>query len=259
MTNTIILIGFMGAGKTTVGQQLAKETKQQFLDLDDEFVKETGTSIKSFMADNGEKAFRTMETKVLEDRLQNSGVISTGGGIVESDINREIIAKSDATVIFLQADLATVISRLATDTERPLLRQLSMKQLMDRWALREPLYSSLADSTIQTNGKRPEKIVQEVIKLFSPDNALVSLRSEIDSLDHQIVHLISERLTVVKEIADVKKDTGLSVVQHGRMDQMRSELKKEFRDDENVSDRLIDEIVDLLTSTSINHENKMFG
>lgn len=255
-----MLIGFMGAGKTTVGQQLAQATNQKFLDLDDEFVKETGSSISDFMEAHGESGFREMETKVLENRLQSPGVISTGGGIIESDVNRKIIENSDATVIFLQADFATVLQRLSSDTDRPLLRQLSMKELLDRWEFRQPLYNEAADSVIMTNGKEPHKIVSELTNMLAlPDNSLVSLRSQIDSLDRQILHLISERVNVVKEVANVKKQTGMSVVQNDRMDQIRLELKDEFSHNPNVSDELIDELVDLLTSTAIDKEKKMIG
>ena len=167
-----MLIGFMGAGKTTIGQQLAQATDQKFLDLDDEFVKETGKSISDFMEEHGEEGFRKMETNILQDRLQSPGVISTGGGIIESETNRKVIEDSDATVIFLQADFATVLQRLASDTDRPLLRQLSMKDLMDRWEFRQPLYDEAADSVIMTNGKAPDTIDRELTsKLALPDNS----------------------------------------------------------------------------------------
>lgn len=260
MADTVMLIGFMGAGKTTVGQQLAQATSQKFLDLDDEFVKETKTTINDFMANHGEAGFRKMETSILENRLQNSGVISTGGGIIESDINRKIIQDSDATVIFLQADFATVLQRLSADTDRPLLRKLSMKELLDRWELRQPLYSQAADAVVMTNGKAPSKIVNELISLLEfPDDSLVGLRSQIDSLDRQILRLVSQRIDVVKEVADVKRHNDISVVQHDRMDQIRAELKSEFRGDGNISDDFVDAMVSLLTSSAIDKENKMIG
>ena len=255
-----MLVGFMGAGKTTVGRQLAQATNQQFLDLDDAFVNETGSSINQFMENFGEEKFRQSETAVLEKSLQNSGVISTGGGIVESEVNRKVIQDSNATVIFLQADFATILQRLATDTDRPLLRQLSMKDLLDRWEFRQPLYEKISDSIIMTNGKSPDKIVSEMTSMLAlPDNSLVSLRSEIDSLDRQILHLISQRINVVKRVASVKKDKGMSVVQKNRMDQIRLELKDEFKGNPNVSDDLIDDLVDLLTRTAIDKERKMIG
>lgn len=255
-----MLIGFMGAGKTTIGQQLAQATDQKFLDLDDEFVKETGKSISDFMEEHGEEGFRKMETNILQDRLQSPGVISTGGGIIESETNRKVIEDSDATVIFLQADFATVLQRLASDTDRPLLRQLSMKDLMDRWEFRQPLYDEAADSVIMTNGKAPDTIVRELTSMLAlPDNSLVSLRSQIDSIDRQILHLISERVNVVQEVANVKKQIGMSVVQENRMNEIRIALKSEFKNDPNVSDDLIDEMVSLLTSTAIEKENKLIG
>ncbi|AKP67512.1 shikimate kinase [Companilactobacillus ginsenosidimutans] len=255
MADTVMLIGFMGAGKTTVGQQLAQATNQKFLDLDDEFVKETGSSINDFMNANGESGFRKMETKILENRLASPGVISTGGGIIESDTNRQVIKDSGATVIFLQADFATILQRLSSDTDRPLLRQLSMKELTDRWEFRQPLYNEVANAVIMTNGKSPNKIVHELTNMLSlEDDSLVSLRSEIDSLDRQILKLISERVNVVKEVAAVKKLNGISVVQPNRMDQIRQELKEEFQTDPNISDELIDDLVSLLTQTAINKE-----
>ncbi|WP_125769832.1 shikimate kinase [Companilactobacillus furfuricola] len=260
MADTVMLIGFMGAGKTTVGQQLAQATSQKFLDLDDEFVKETKTTINDFMADHGEDGFRKMETSILKNRLQSPGVISTGGGIIESEINREIIQNSDATVIFLQADFATVLQRLSADTDRPLLRKLSMKELLDRWELRQPLYGQVANAVVMTNGKAPSKIVNELVNLLEfPDDSLTELRSQIDSLDRQILRLISQRIDVVKEVADIKKHNNISVVQHNRMDQIRMELKSEFLGDGNISDDFIDELVSLLTASAIDKENKMIG
>lgn len=255
-----MLVGFMGAGKTTVGQQLAQTTDQKFLDLDDELVKEVGCSINDFMESQGEKAFRTVETEVLENRLKTPGIISTGGGIVESAINRKVINDSNAKVIFLQANFATILQRLSSDTDRPLLRQLSMKQLTDRFEFRQPLYNEVADSVIMTNGKTPDKIVQELTEMLAlPDDSLVSLRSEIDSLDRQILHLISERINVVKEVANVKKNHNLSVVQPNRMDQIRADLKRDFNNDRNLSSDFIDRLVDLLTASAIDKENKMIG
>lgn len=260
MADTVMLIGFMGAGKTTVGQQLAQATDQKFLDLDDEFVKETKTSISDYMEANGESGFRTMETKILENRLQSPGVISTGGGIIESDINRKVIKDSEAKVIFLQADFDTVLQRLSSDTDRPLLRQLSMKELLDRFDFRQPLYDEVANSVIMTNDKTPNKIVKELTNMLSlPDDSLVSLRSEIDSLDRKILHLISQRVNVVKEVANVKKRNKISVVQQNRMDEIRLELKEEFANDINISANLIDDLVDLLTSAAIDKERKMIG
>ncbi|WP_125709011.1 shikimate kinase [Companilactobacillus zhongbaensis] len=260
MADTVMLIGFMGAGKTTVGQQLAQATSQKFLDLDDEFVKETKTSINDFMAEHGEAGFRKMETSILANRLLSPGVISTGGGIIESADNRQIIQNSDAKVIFLQADFATVLQRLSADTDRPLLRKLSMKELLDRWELRQPLYNQVADAVVMTNGKAPRKIVNELMSLLeSPDDSLIGLRSQIDSLDRQILRLVSERIDVVKEVADFKKRNGISVVQQDRMDQIRAELKSEFRADGNISDDFVDAMVSLLTSSAIDHENRMIG
>lgn len=260
MADTIILVGFMGAGKTTVGRQLAKTTSKKFLDLDDAFVEDAGMTINEFMEEKGEQAFRQRETAVLERSLKTSAIISTGGGIVESKENRQVIADSKTTVVFLQADFSTVLQRLSSDTYRPLLRQLSMKALLDRFEYRQPLYRSVSDSVIMTKGKAPDKIVQELTEMLSlKDNSLVSLRSEIDSLDRQILSLISRRLNVVKEVAHIKKHSGESVIQENRMQQIRLALKEEFKTDANLTDNLIDRVVDLLTTTSIAKEQKMIG
>jgi Shikimate kinase len=196
-----------------------------------------------------------METKILKEHINDAGIISTGGGIIESKINRQIISDSCAQVIFLEADFSTILRRLSKDTDRPLLRKLSMQALLNRWSSRQPLYKKTSDVVISTNGKSPNKIVNELIDIFNlPDNPLTSLRSEIDSLDTQILNLISQRMNIVKQVADVKKNVGMSVIQSKRMDKMRLDLKTEFKNNPNISEDFIDELVSLLTSNAISKE-----
>ncbi|WP_125587735.1 shikimate kinase [Companilactobacillus jidongensis] len=255
MSRTIILIGFMGAGKTTVGTVLANITNRPLLDLDDEFTRERKLSPKKFMEQFGEEKFRKAETKILESQLSFDGIISTGGGVVESRINRQLIQESTAQVIYLKTNLSNVLERLSHDNVRPMLRRMSVIDLQNCWNRRGTFYQLLSDVTIETTNKKPIKIAREIIE-SQQQNDLLPLRSKIDSLDRQIFELISQRFDVVKEVATVKEQAHTSVVKTGRMKEMRAELKNDFKDNKNISEQLIEDMMSILFSNSIKYENE---
>ena len=122
--NNIILIGYMGCGKTTVGKNLARITGYTFTDTDEMIEKEQGRTISEIFATDGEEAFRKMETKLLEQLIQEQStqlVISTGGGMPLREKNRKLLAEL-GTVIYLQTKPQTVYERIKDDTKRPLLQ-----------------------------------------------------------------------------------------------------------------------------------------
>lgn len=161
---SIILIGFMGSGKTTIGETLAKTTKQNVIDLDAEITKKIGMSINDFFAKEGEAAFRELERETLADYLSASAIIATGGGIVVNEDNRKLLAAHDH-VVYLQTDIAELVKRIKADTKniRPLANGKSASEIAAILEPRLPWYEASASVTVMTTGKTPAEISQEII------------------------------------------------------------------------------------------------
>lgn len=122
MENNIVLIGLMGAGKSTVGKALAKVLGCDFVDIDEEIVKQENMSINDIFAQKSETYFRELETQVIKKFAgQKNAVISLGGGAFEKEINREVLLNS-GKVFYLQANIDTLYERIKTDSSRPLLK-----------------------------------------------------------------------------------------------------------------------------------------
>lgn len=163
----IILIGFMGCGKTTVGTAVASRLGYNLLDVDSYIEKEAGCSISQIFADKGEQYFRELETDTLK-KLNASishTVISTGGGLPMRPENAEELRKL-GTVIYLDVQPEEVIRRLSGDTSRPLLQgddvERKVNRLMDE---RRPVYESEADCVIPVTGRDVEEIVDELVSI----------------------------------------------------------------------------------------------
>ncbi len=117
----VVLLGFMGTGKSTVARRLAAETDYKFVDLDKEIVKLAGKSIPEIFAEDGEKAFRDLESKVVKEISQKDAlVISTGGGVVLRDKNIDNL-KENGILILLTATAEEILARTKDDDNRPLL------------------------------------------------------------------------------------------------------------------------------------------
>lgn len=161
MKNNLILIGFMGAGKTSVGEAYAKASGRQLLDTDRLIEAEAGMSISDIFAKQGEPAFRQAETAVLERLLAETedAVISVGGGLPLLEENRSIL-KQLGTVVFLRVKPETVLNRLQGDTTRPLLQGEQVeKRVQDLLAYRNPLYMEAAHQVVDVDGKSLEELV----------------------------------------------------------------------------------------------------
>lgn len=160
----IILIGFMGAGKTTVGQLLSKKTNMEHIDFDDKIVEEIGMTIQEYFDLYGEETFREKETAVLKRYLNHNQVVSTGGGIVMREENRSLL-KQMAPVIYLQTKPEVFISRLKQDhtTVRPLVVSKSAAEIQQVFEPRIPFYEESASVVVDTDDRTPEEIVQEIL------------------------------------------------------------------------------------------------
>ncbi|MTD38928.1 AAA family ATPase [Erwinia sp. CPCC 100877] len=161
----IILIGFMGAGKTTVGKLLSKETGMEHIDFDDKIVEEIGMTIQEYFDRHGEAAFRERETNVLKRYLNHNQVVSTGGGIVMRPENRELL-KQMAPVIYLKTKPEVFIPRLKHDhvTVRPLVVSKSPEEIKQVFEPRIPFYEESASLVVETDDRTPEEIVREILK-----------------------------------------------------------------------------------------------
>jgi shikimate kinase len=159
----VILTGFMGTGKSSVGKLLAARLNFTFCDLDALIVAQEGRSINSIFSSNGECYFRTVESTVLKHVLQKSSrVVSTGGGAVIMKGNRDLM-RQFGVVVNLVASPATILQRLQDDDERPLLRDAkSLPQIQKLLMEREAFYSE-ADIRIDTEGKNVEDVARDIL------------------------------------------------------------------------------------------------
>ena len=139
--NQILLIGFMGVGKTFLGEKLAKRLDLDFYDIDREIEKEAGLDVNDIFKLKGEKVFRELESSILK-RWEKPGIISTGGGIVESKENREII-KAKKT-IWLNPSWKIIRSRVM-NSYRPLVLNRSEDELYVLWEKRKELYGECTE------------------------------------------------------------------------------------------------------------------
>ena len=168
----ILLIGYRGTGKSTVGKLVAAQLGMQFLDADAELERRAGQSIRDIFASGGEATFRELEAVVLGDLLRgDQQVVALGGGAVLRPENRTSIKADHNCAIWLQAAATTLHERIAADAStaqrRPNLTAGGGLAEVERLlAAREPLYRECASFTVDTEGKTPEQIAAEVVSLL---------------------------------------------------------------------------------------------
>ncbi|MBD8496452.1 shikimate kinase AroK [Pseudomonas syringae] len=160
----LILVGPMGAGKSTIGRLLAKELRLPFKDSDKEIEQRTGANIPWIFDREGEPGFRDREQAVIAELCTSDGlVLATGGGAVMRDENRKALHEG-GRVVYLHASVEQQVSRTARDRNRPLLRTANpAKVLSDLLALRDPLYREIADVIIETDERPPRMVVLEIL------------------------------------------------------------------------------------------------
>ena len=159
----IILIGPMGSGKTSTGRMLAKEMGYAFADTDEEVTKRTGVSIAYIFDVEGEEGFRKRECLALKECLNdNNMILSTGGGIVLSKENRDLL-QDRGTVVYLQTSIRFQVKRIASTNNRPLLQNKDPEETLEKLMLtRAPLYEEIADITIMTDNKSLQEMSKEI-------------------------------------------------------------------------------------------------
>lgn len=168
--DNIILIGFMGCGKTSVGIKLSYRLKQTFLDMDKQIERKQGRSISDIFASDGELSFRHMETECIKELIADAGnskqIFSTGGGTPVKEENRELLKKL-GMVVYLKVSPDVVYERLKGDTTRPLLQTDNPKaRIEELLGARKEAYESAADVIVEVDNKSLEEIVEEIAALF---------------------------------------------------------------------------------------------
>ena len=154
-----VLLGFMGAGKSTIARGLDPD----YLDMDALIEKRLGMSIAEFFAEKGEGAFRQIESEVLAELLETDQVVSTGGGVVISQRNRELL-KTNSDNIYLKADFETLYQRISVDedNQRPLFLNNSKEELAAIFQERQAWYEEVASRVLDVTKLSPEEIIEEL-------------------------------------------------------------------------------------------------
>lgn len=155
----------MGAGKTTIGRQLAKKLSIRFFDSDHEIEKRTGVEISLIFEIEGEEGFRRRETQILRElSLMNNIVLSTGGGAVAQAENRETL-KGSGYIIYLKSSPEMLFKRTADDKRRPLLQgENRLEQIRKILNEREPAYIAMADEIIDSEKMSIKQIIQKILE-----------------------------------------------------------------------------------------------
>lgn len=161
-----VLIGMMGAGKSTIGRRLAANLRFSFIDTDSEVERRAGVPIMEIFAREGESGFRRRETKALSDCLNQARVdeivVSTGGGIVITDANRELLKRCGLPIFYLHATPDVLFARVKNDRKRPLLQDSDPRATVERlYMLREPLYRDVATVVIDVSS-RPTSAIERI-------------------------------------------------------------------------------------------------
>jgi shikimate kinase len=165
-SRNLILVGFMGTGKTHIGHELAKRLELTFMDMDDAIVERAGKPIPEIFADDGEAQFRSLERQLVIDIAGQTGlVVATGGGVVLNPANVQDFSKS-GLVICLSATPEVILSRVEHDTNRPLLNAGDkMEKIQTLLASRQALYEAIPNQ-IDTSELNAEAVVDRILSLY---------------------------------------------------------------------------------------------
>ena len=160
----IILIGFMGAGKTTIGEAFARRRNMRLIDTDQMIEETAGMTISDIFALKGEGEFRKTETAVLKRLMEEEEgvVLSVGGGLPLREENRRLLKKL-GVVVYLEVSPETVVKRLEGDTTRPLLQGANVREKAEKLlSERGPIYRMASDITVNVDGRSVDGIIEEL-------------------------------------------------------------------------------------------------
>jgi shikimate kinase len=162
-----VLIGPPGSGKSTVGQLLADRFEVAFRDTDTDVETVAGKSVGDIFIEDGEERFRELEAEAVRRALaEHGGVLSLGGGAILDEATRELLAGH--SVVYLEIGLSQAVQRVGLASARPLLvlnPRSQLKKLMDA---RRPIYEGLARITVATDERKPDEVVDEIVKGLEP-------------------------------------------------------------------------------------------
>ncbi len=166
-TENIYLVGLMGAGKTTIGRQLAKTLKVPFYDSDKAIEERTGVDIPTIFEFEGEDGFRDREQKMIKQLTEMEGIVlATGGGAILREENRSLL-KKNGFIVYLQCSVERILERTRRDTQRPLLQTENPKERIGTlFTQREPLYLACADFKIDTGVLQSKQVVDEILAAY---------------------------------------------------------------------------------------------
>lgn len=164
ISRSIFLIGFMGAGKSTIARALQRKLGFPLIEMDERIVKEQGMSINDIFAQYGEDHFRDIESQLIVDiGKEEPSIVSCGGGVVVRPQNTQNM-KEIGRIVFLKATPETIYERVKNSTDRPILNgHMNVEYIAELMEKRCALYEAAADITIQTDGKTREQICEEII------------------------------------------------------------------------------------------------
>lgn len=160
----IVLIGYRGTGKSTIGKILAEKLGMKVLSTDELIVRRAGKRIPEIVAESGWDRFRDIESEVIRDvSAMDNIVVDAGGGVIIRPQNVEALRKN-GKVFWLTAQIKTIAKRIHTDTERPSLtgNKSFIDEISEVLKQREPLYKEAAHHVIKTDNRKPEKIAEEI-------------------------------------------------------------------------------------------------
>jgi len=170
MKSNIVLIGFMGAGKTVIGKTIARSLDMRLVDMDKLIEEKAGMSINEIFSKYGEEHFRRLETEMSKEcgEFCNT-IISTGGGIVLNSKNIELL-KKNSLVFLLWADVETIYERIKYKTDRPLLRvENPLLKISELLEYRREMYEKSCDYKIETDNKEIDEVAMEIKKIYLND------------------------------------------------------------------------------------------
>ncbi len=170
-SENIYLVGLMGAGKTTIGRQLAKALAVPFYDSDKAIEERTGVDIPTIFEFEGEEGFRDREQKMIQQlTMMNGIVLATGGGAILREENRQLL-KANGFIVYLQCSVERILERTRRDTQRPLLRTDNPRERIESLFIqREPLYLACADFKVNTGILSSKEVVERILEKYRSVN-----------------------------------------------------------------------------------------